>query len=298
MLLQGREACSLASCHQQSSQGWGRNACAPGAGLQGWGAPELVGGGGRGRQRLRRPQLGSALLRDSGNPSLFVRPPSGLPEEQRFHWSVSTLSFIYFPGNRERSWEPRSPAAWDTGKGSLGREKKVKGPLYGPFPAPSAQEDREHQITQSRWQVASALTRSRAHSLLKRLHADHLSGAKVRKRSKTRLLPPRRSQSLGGDLGRALVTTQSGESWDGDAASEGRRFPGAHGRPCREDSTKGQHKRSGAGPPGPSNENPGCHCGVAGRGGRSFRTRPWLWALHTETETGIRVAGGCCSESG
>lgn len=45
------------------------------------------------------------LLRGSRN-SVLVSPPSGIPEGKRFHLSVSTHSFRYSPGNRERSWEP------------------------------------------------------------------------------------------------------------------------------------------------------------------------------------------------
>lgn len=112
---------------------------------------------------------------------------------------------------------------------------------------------------QSKYYVASALTHLLALSFHKYLHANHLLGAKVRKRSKTQLLPPRHSRSLGRDLGRASVTIQSEESWDGDMASEGRGFPAAHGRPCSGGQLQGPAQALWG--PGSLNENPGCPCG-------------------------------------
>lgn len=73
----------------------------------------------------RWPELHSASLRDPGN-SLFVRPPSGIPEgKQHLHLSVSTCPFIYVQA---------------TGRGA-GSHNPGSGPPR-PLPSPAPQGNR------------------------------------------------------------------------------------------------------------------------------------------------------------
>lgn len=130
-----------------------------------------------------------------------------------------------------------------------------------PFPATARRQGASDNAQQV---LRGACTCAFARSLIhKYLRANHLLGARVRKRSKTQLLPPRCSQSLGGDLGRASITTQSEEFWDGDVAGEDRGLPAAHGRPCSGGRLQGPVLALWG--PGSSNGNPGCHRGRARR---------------------------------
>lgn len=111
------------------------------------------------------PQLHPASLRDPGN-SLFVRPPSGLPEEkQRFHLSVSTYPFIYVAGTRERSWEPQPQK-----RGTLPSEESGgTGATCSPFPALAPQGSRVQSGTT--WCLPSL-----THSFHRYFHTKHLKG--------------------------------------------------------------------------------------------------------------------------
>lgn len=84
-------------------------------------------GGGCSRHQLCRPQLRS---RRSGTLEThhLSGHPLGFQRETQLHLSVSTNSFIHFPGNRGRSWEPQSPAAWDAAEGAAGQSEDSEGP--------------------------------------------------------------------------------------------------------------------------------------------------------------------------
>lgn len=79
----------------------------------------------------RWPELHSASLRDPGN-SLFVRPPSGIPEgKQHLHLSVSTCPFIYVQATG-RGAGSHNPGSGATAAPPLpsASGKQVQGELY------------------------------------------------------------------------------------------------------------------------------------------------------------------------
>lgn len=164
------------------------------------------------------PQLHSALLRDPGD-SLFVRPPSGLPEEkQHFHLSESTYPFIYVPGTRERSRKPQSQQL-----GALLEELTVQSEgnrgtrvPCSPFASPVPQENR----------VQCGYSMVFTHSFIPQiLPCQAFESARVRKR--------RHSSSLQGApnlAGRPRVRSAGMETGPARTHSPaGRRAPGASG---------------------------------------------------------------------
>lgn len=109
-----------------------------------------------------------------------ARPAQGLEELitcQATLWAsrgkhifiVSEHRFIYFPGNRERSWEPPLPAAWDTAERAPRaecEEVKGQGHLSSPSPSLSPQANGAAQAGN----IASVFT----HSCHEYLCAKHL----------------------------------------------------------------------------------------------------------------------------
>lgn len=138
---QGPQSIFLSVMSPAKQPSWGQE------GLFLWGQATVTGhrqalsdSGSCGTRGLCRPRRHLALLRDPEN-SLFVRLPSGPPEEKHFHWSASAcLPLAQAIGEGEGSHEPHEPQQLGVLPQALTRQrgKEVKGqgsPGEGfPFP--------------------------------------------------------------------------------------------------------------------------------------------------------------------